>query len=104
MATILILIGIILLLVTHFLFKNTKKVTTSYSCREGYIKKYDDIKIKRIFKILLVIVSLIPILNIIVFALIIFGIWLTNILCGDYTFCPNSKFLSKIISYLNEEV
>jgi len=103
MTMILILVGIILLLVIHFLYKNTKKVITSYSRREGYIKKYEDIRIKRIFKILLVVISLFPVLNIIVFC-ILFIIWFIDIVWEDYTFRPNSKFLSKIINYLNEEV
>jgi len=88
-------IGVILLLITYYIHTNTKSV--------DWGDNYSDIKIKRIYKVLIIIVAFTPILNVVLF---IIGLiwWMISIGFGDIVFKPNSKVLNRILNYLNEEV
>lgn len=90
-----IFIVVILLLITYYIHTNTKSV--------DWDDTYSDIKIKRIYKILIIIVAFIPILNVVLF---IIGLlwWMSSIGFGDVVFKPNSKVLNRILNYLKEEV
>ena len=88
-------LGVILLLITYYIHTNTKSL--------DWDDNYSDIKIKRIYKILIIIVAFIPFLNVVLF---IIGLicWMVSIGCGDVVFKPNSKVLNRILNYLKEEV
>ena len=88
-------LGVILLLITYYIHTNTKSL--------DWDDNYSNIKIKRIYIILIIIVAFIPVFNLIMFTVGLVG-WIIPIICGDIVFKPNSKVLNRILNYLKEEV